>query len=311
MGWLKRGIIMIFEASMFFQENDLLEVKLNQHWDFVDKFIIVEAGETHTGAKKDLLFDHERFKKYSEKIIYRSFDSFKEIYNLYPNIISKHIYNTVKSQSHLNLEDWMRDHLQAEYLTVVLIEQNPKESDIVLFTCLDEILNENAFLEAKKTFFENETYNLYSHLENRHITTSSDYAPVFGFDLDMYVYKLNLYSKKTPVVCMTLFSNLNKIKHTELRYYSLSTHYPIENSGWHFTFLDDTRGEKALKKYKSWAHSRDAGHDVSYYDINTPIEAEKRVLSDYNTQIVEISSKTHPKWLIDNLSKYSSYIYPV
>ena len=52
---------MTFEASMFFQENDLLEIKLNQHWNFVDKFIIVEAGETHTGVKKDILFDHERF----------------------------------------------------------------------------------------------------------------------------------------------------------------------------------------------------------------------------------------------------------
>jgi len=300
---------MIFEASMFFQENDLLEIKLNQHWEFVDKFIIVEAGETHTGIKKNFLFNHQRFKKYSDKIVYKSFNSFQEIYDLYPNIISKHIYKTVSSQPHLNLNDWIRDHLQAEYLTVALLEQQPKDSDIVLFTCLDEVLNEYAFSEAKNIFSENKTYNLYSHLEKRYITNSCDYAPVFGFDLDMYVYKLNLFSKKTPVGCMTLFSNLNKIKHTELRYFSLSTHHPIENAGWHFTFLDDTRGEKALKKYKSWAHSRDGGHDVSYFDINTPLEAERRVLSDYNTQMVQISSKTHPEWLMNNLSKYSSYIY--
>lgn len=300
---------MIFEASMFFQENDLLEIKLNQHWNFVDKFIIVEAGETHTGVKKDLLFDHKRFKKYSEKIIYRSFDSFVDLYDIYPDIISKKIYKTIQNQSSLVLNDWMRDNLQAEYLTAVLVEQEPKDSDIVLFTCADEILNEYAFLEAEKIFSDNKKYNLYCHLEKKHITTSYDYAPIFGFDLDMYVYKLNLYSKKTAVGCMTLFSNLNKIKHTELRYYSLSTRCPIEDAGWHFTFLDDTRGEKALKKYKSWAHSRDGGHEVSYFDMKTPLEAEKRVLSDYNTQIVEISSKTHPKWLIDNISKYSSYIY--
>ena len=89
---------MIFEASMFFQENDLLEIKLNQHWNFVDKFIIVEAGETHTGVKKDLLFDHKRFKKYSEKIIYRSFDSFVDLYDIYPDIISKKIYKTIQNQ---------------------------------------------------------------------------------------------------------------------------------------------------------------------------------------------------------------------
>ena len=59
---------MTYELFMFFNENDLLEIKLNQHWQFIDKFIIVEAGETHTGIEKPLCFDHERFKKYSSKI---------------------------------------------------------------------------------------------------------------------------------------------------------------------------------------------------------------------------------------------------
>jgi hypothetical protein len=45
---------------MFFNENDIFEIRLNQHWDFVDKFIVVEAGETHTGLKKPYNFDHER-----------------------------------------------------------------------------------------------------------------------------------------------------------------------------------------------------------------------------------------------------------
>jgi beta-1,4-mannosyl-glycoprotein beta-1,4-N-acetylglucosaminyltransferase len=300
---------MRYEAFEFFQENDLLEIKLNQHWDFIDKFIIVEAGETHTGIKKDLAFDHERFKKYSEKIIYRSFDSFKNIHEMYPNTISNNMYETIKRQPHLNLNDWMREVIQAEYLTIVLIEQKPEDSDVILFTCLDEILNENAFIEAHKIFSENKTCNLWSYLQNKYITNSCDFSPTFAFDVDLYAYKLNLYSKKSVIGCMTLFSNLKKIKHSELRYYSLSTHDPIKNAGWHFTFLDDTRGEKALKKYKSWAHSRDGGHEVSYFDIKTPLEAEKRVLSDYNTQVVEISSKTHPRWLIDNISKYSSYIY--
>lgn len=294
---------------MFFNENDIVEIRFNQHWDFVDKFIIVEVAETHTGEKKDLLFDHNRFKKYSSKIIYKSFESFSELQNAHQNIISYNIYKTVNHQPHLCLLDWMRDNIQAEYLTVLLSEQNPDPSDIVLFSCADEILNEKAFIETAKIFAQNQMYDLYSHIQNRHITTSHNYATVIGFDLNMYVYKLNLYSKKTTVGCMTQFCNLNKIKHTELRYYSLSTHYPIENAGWHFTFLDDTRGEKALKKYKSWAHSRDGGHKISYFNINTPQEAEKRVLSDYDTQAVEMSFETHPKWLMNNLSKYSSYIY--
>ena len=73
---------------MFFNENDLLEVRLNQHWDQVDKFIIVEASETHTGLKKPLLFDHNRFAKYKEKIVYRSIGSFEEEMSKNPNLTS-------------------------------------------------------------------------------------------------------------------------------------------------------------------------------------------------------------------------------
>lgn len=301
---------MTYEASMFFQENDLLEIKLNQHWEFVDKFIIVEAGETHTGLKKNFAFDRERFKKYSEKIVYRSFNSFQEEFNKYPNISSSYIYQTVKSQPTLNLNDWIRDNFQAEYLTVCLVEEGAKDSDIVLFSCLDEILNENAFIQAKSIFSENKTYDLYSHLQNKNITSSCDFAPVFGFNLDLYAYKFNLFSKKTVTGCITKFSNLNKIKHTELRYYSLSTHDAIENAGWHFTFLDDTKGEKALNKYKSWAHSRDSTNGKKqYFNIETKEEAVENVFNDYNLTKVEISPETHPKFLIENLEKYSNYIY--
>ena len=36
-----------YDCCMFYNENDLFEIRLNQHWDFVDKFVVVEAGETH------------------------------------------------------------------------------------------------------------------------------------------------------------------------------------------------------------------------------------------------------------------------
>lgn len=294
---------------MFFNENDLVEIRLNQHWDFVDKFIIIEAGETHTGFKKNLIFDHERFKKYSNKIIYKSFESFQKLYDSDTSILSINIHKTIKSQSYLNLNDWVRDNLQAEYLTSILKEQNPDPLDIILFSCPDEILNEEAFKKGKDIFKDNKTYDLYSNIYKRRITNSKDFAPVFGFELDMYAYKLNLFSKKTPVGCMTQFYNLNKIKHTELRYYALSTHAVIENAGWHFTFLDDTDGEKVLQKYKSWAHSRDNRGGEKYFDIKSKEEAVLSVFKDYNLLKVEISEKNYPKYLIDNLNKYSSYIY--
>jgi beta-1,4-mannosyl-glycoprotein beta-1,4-N-acetylglucosaminyltransferase len=59
---------MIYDCFMFLNENDLLEIRINQHLDFVDKFIIIEAGQTHSGNKKTKNFDTKRFEKYADKI---------------------------------------------------------------------------------------------------------------------------------------------------------------------------------------------------------------------------------------------------
>ena len=71
----------VYDCCPFWNENDLYELRLNQHWDFVDKFIVTEVGETHTGNKKPFNFDHDRFEKYKSKIIYNKFESFEEEIN--------------------------------------------------------------------------------------------------------------------------------------------------------------------------------------------------------------------------------------
>jgi hypothetical protein len=68
-----------WDCCNFLNENDLLEIRVNQHWDHVDHFIILEAGQTHTGMPKPFLFDKQRFEKYSSKIIYETIDTVDEL----------------------------------------------------------------------------------------------------------------------------------------------------------------------------------------------------------------------------------------
>ena len=46
---------MIYDCFTFFNELDLLEIRLNVLKDVVDNFVLVEAGETHTGRFKQLM----------------------------------------------------------------------------------------------------------------------------------------------------------------------------------------------------------------------------------------------------------------
>ena len=46
---------MIYDCFCFFNELDLLEIRLNVLKDAVVKFVFVEAGETHTRRFKQLM----------------------------------------------------------------------------------------------------------------------------------------------------------------------------------------------------------------------------------------------------------------
>ena len=50
---------MIIDAFSYFNEEELLELRLNYLGDLVDKFLIVEANITHQGKKKGWNLDVE------------------------------------------------------------------------------------------------------------------------------------------------------------------------------------------------------------------------------------------------------------
>ena len=60
----------IYDCFMYFDEDLLLDIRLNSLDKFVKKFVITEATYTHNGNKKKLRFDINKFKKFKDKIIY-------------------------------------------------------------------------------------------------------------------------------------------------------------------------------------------------------------------------------------------------
>jgi beta-1,4-mannosyl-glycoprotein beta-1,4-N-acetylglucosaminyltransferase len=54
---------------MFFDEEMLLDLRLNILDKFVDKFVIVESSYTHSGKEKKLIFDINKYSKFKKKII--------------------------------------------------------------------------------------------------------------------------------------------------------------------------------------------------------------------------------------------------
>ena len=55
----------IIDCFMYFNEDLVLDVRLNELNQYIDKFVIVESGFTHSGEKKDFNFDIRKFQKFA------------------------------------------------------------------------------------------------------------------------------------------------------------------------------------------------------------------------------------------------------
>ena len=60
----------LIDCFMYFDEDLVLDIRLNTLYDYVDQFIIVEAKQDHSGKEKKLNFDINKFSKFKDKITY-------------------------------------------------------------------------------------------------------------------------------------------------------------------------------------------------------------------------------------------------
>ena len=58
----------IFDCFMYFDEDLVLDLRLNLLDDQVDYFVIVESKFNHKGEKRELKFDIDRYQKFKKKI---------------------------------------------------------------------------------------------------------------------------------------------------------------------------------------------------------------------------------------------------
>ena len=97
---------MIYDCFMFFNELDILDIRLNMLNPFVDKFVIVESTITHSGKPKRLFYNEnkERYKKFNDKIIY----IVKNEYNI-KETKERLISIGVKHNESINSQSWLTE----------------------------------------------------------------------------------------------------------------------------------------------------------------------------------------------------------
>jgi len=112
----------IFDCFTFFNELELLQLRFMTLYNIVDYFIIVEAGTTFTGKKKEFVFENNRtmFEKYLDKVIY------------------------LKIEALPFLDAWSNEYYSRDYMKNGLTSAS--DEDYVLLSDVDEIPNPVAIL---------------------------------------------------------------------------------------------------------------------------------------------------------------------
>jgi len=116
----------VFDCILFNQEHDMLECRLSEIGDVVDKVIIVESATTFMGQPKAHGIDLDRFYKWRDKIHY-------EIY-----------------EPDASLRSWSAETEQRNHLFTALRQFAPEAEDIVTVADCDEIWSPND-IETLKT----------------------------------------------------------------------------------------------------------------------------------------------------------------
>jgi len=288
---------------MYFDEDLLLDIRLNSLEKFVKKFVITEATYTHNGNKKKLNFDINRFQKFKDKIIYIVVDKQPE------NILQLEKEDTKeKVGEKLILNGMARDYYQRECLSGGLKEA--KDDDLILISDLDEIPNlesvnldnikNNILIFEQKIFYYklNLIYDNFLWQGTRAIKNKNFLSPQ---------WLRNIKGKNYPKWRVDTF--FSKKKYSNLMF--------VENGGWHFTCLRTP--EQLEKKLLNYAHHyefEESGLKVK--DIAKFI-SERRIIYDYKADqkkykwsgksiLKKIENKFLPSYIYNNLRKYSDWL---
>lgn len=288
---------------MYYDEDLLLDIRLNTLNKYVSKFIITEATYTHNGSQKKLNFDINLFKKFKDKIVYI-------VVNEPPHNILEPSKNETESKKkeRLILNGMARDYFQRENLNKGI--QKAQDDDLILISDLDEIpnlsslnfskINDKIFLFEQNMFYYkfNLLYENFKWIGSKGIKKKNFLSPQ---------WLRNIKSKNYPIWRLdTLFS---KKKYSNLTF--------VKNGGWHFTFIKTPK--EIEKKLLNYAHHYEFEESNLQTDDINKIIADKRIIYDHgidqrgykwssNKKLKKVSNNFLPKYILDNLDKYRDWL---
>jgi beta-1,4-mannosyl-glycoprotein beta-1,4-N-acetylglucosaminyltransferase len=260
---------MIYDCFTFFNELDLLEIRLNVLSPVVDKFVLVEADKTFTNENKPFYFEEnkKRYESFLDRIIHIKINEYSFEYN----------------------SAWDMEYYQRNKISEGL--KNCVFDDIILISDLDEIANPYEIVKYKNGIYGKGLFAL------RQL--------IFYYFLN-YQKVITKYSCRSKIITYSTYIAENW---TPQNIRMGKNNGVIKNGGWHFSWLGGyeaikykiksfSHQELDNEKYVNDGIIRkiEKGHTLS----------DKK--SDRFVPVI-IKYGAFPKYIVDNQSKYKDLVY--
>lgn len=264
----------VYDCFMFFNELDLVEVRLEELFYVVDYFVIAESNVTHAGNPKPYIFleNWDRFSKYHDKIRHIKVDNIPESFT-----------------------GMDRDRYQRQAIGRVLSDMN--QEDFVIVSDLDEIPRAELIRMIKD---DENNYDRY--LLN---------IPQFRHRLNFMKVKDSHKYTNIIVTRGSVFTDAHSERELTFPWTAKPPNsVTLEHGGWHFTWLGNDK--EVINKLANFAHT-DLNTKVTRDNINIAdvITNKKSFLPNHNEEFEYVVIDDYfPMCIKNNLDKWQHLIVP-
>lgn len=264
----------IYDCFQYFNEDHMVDLRMNILNNYVDYFVISESTKTHQGDSKKLNFKIENFKKYQHKIIYLVAD-FKDNENL---------LNHKGGESHI--EQHQRNNI-ANGLN------KAHDNDLVILSDSDEVPDLDKINQIKlKTKFTAFSQKMFMYKLNLQNLNESNW----------------IGSKICKKKHFPLPQKLRDLKFKDYPFWRIDKkNLQIIDGGWHFSFLQSP--EDIAKKIKSYSHGEfNTKENINIEKINQKINNNSDVFNrGFKLKKINIDG-TFPEYIIKNKELLKDWI---
>ncbi|MFI5203079.1 MAG: hypothetical protein ACHQF2_01185 [Flavobacteriales bacterium] len=291
---------MVVDCFTFFNELDLLEIRLNELNPVVDKFVLVEATHTHQFKPKPLYYaeNKERFSNFHNKIVHVVVDKYPPNPENTPWIYERHQRNMIA--------EGLKGFSDDDFILVSDLDEIPRPSSIQQALKNDGM---SIFIQDCYYYFINcinsspqgndEPYKWTGTVMARKKLIDNKFSPQFLRDVSIHALSAN-----HPRFISRMVWKWWKFKKLTLK--GVPVHF-MQNAGWHFSYLGGV--DRIIAKIESFAHN-----EFNKPEFKNPERIGEAIRNGedifgrgYTYSFVKVDD-TYPTYILNNLKKFSSLI---